>query len=194
MRYKIHDQKGIYFLTFTLVDWVDLFTRPVYADLLIDSMKFCQAKKGLVIYAYVIMSNHLHLIFQAEKERELSDIIQSFKSYTANQIVSYLKDASQPESRRQWLLNRFAFNARKNKTNSEHQVWQRGNHPVLLYSPRVIRQKLNYIHQNPVQAKIVHCAEHYIFSSASNYENGRGVLDVTLLEDIWDDMGYVDLG
>ena len=193
MRFQIQDQKGIYFLTFTIVDWIDLFTRPVYAEIMIDSIKYCQASKGLVVYAYVIMPSHLHLIFQAEEETDLSSIIQNLRSYTARRIVDYLKNYTQPESRRGWLLNRFTFNAKKNRTNSEHQVWKKGGYPVHLYSPWMIRQKLNYIHQNPVRARIVNLPEHYVFSSASNYASGEGVLEVTLLVDIWDDTGYIDL-
>lgn len=193
MRSRIHDQKGMYFLTFTIVDWIDLFTRPVYAEILLDSMKFCQAKKGLVIYAYVIMPSHLHLIFQSQGELGLSKVIQHLRSYTARQIVDYAKNWAQPESRREWLLDKFAFNARKNSTNSDHQVWKKGSYPVHLHSPKMTRQTLNYIHQNPVKARIVKWPEHYVFSSASNYENGEGVMEVTLLENIWDDMGYIDL-
>ena len=194
MRYKILDQKGVNFLTFTIVEWIDLFTRPVYADLFIDSLKHCQAEKGLVIYAYVIMPSHVHLILQAADELVLSNLIQSVKSYTAKQFIGYIQDKDSRESRREWLLNHFAFNARKNRTRSEHQVWERDSHPVLIYSPQVIQQKLNYIHYNPVKARIVRLPEHYVYSSASNYETGEGVLQVTKLEDIWDDIGYVDLG
>ena len=110
---------------------------------------------------------------------------------TAKQVLKYLQDKSKPESRREWLLNHFAFNARKNKTHSQHQVWQGDNHPIALYSPKVIRQKLGYIHLNPVEAKIVARPEHYLMSSASNYKNGEGLLDVLIMEDIWSDVGYV---
>ena len=191
MRYKILDQNGLNFLTFTLVDWVDLFTRPIYCEMILDSLRFCQKEKGLNIFAYVIMPSHLHLLLQTENTDGLSPIIQSFKSFTAQQILKYLKDSSQPESRREWLLNRFAFNAKKQKTHSDYQVWQRDNHPVLLYSPRAIRKNLNYIHNNPIASGFVDEAAHYRFSSASNYANGTGLLDVTLLDDIWNDIGYV---
>lgn len=194
MRYPIRDQKGIHFLTFTIVDWIDLFTRPVYAEMMIDSMKYGQAKKGLVVYAYVIMPSHLHLIFQVTAAYTLSEVIQQMKSYTAKQILNYVKDFSKPESRRDWLLHRFTFNARKNRTNSKHQIWQRGNYPIILYSPKVIRQKLSYLHYNPVKAGIVKLPEHYVFSSASNYASGVGEMEVTLLNDLWNDIGYVDLG
>lgn len=98
-----------------------------------------------------------------------------------------------PACRQTGLLNHFAFNARKNKTNSQHQVWQRDNHPVILFSPHVIRQKLDYLHLNPVEAGIVALAEHYLLSSASNYATGKGLLDVIVLEDLWNDIGYVPI-
>jgi hypothetical protein len=121
----------------------------------------------------------------------LSAILQSFKSFTASKIIYYLKDSTKPESCREWLLSHFAFKARKNKTNSQHQVRQRDNHPVILYSPYVIRQKLGYVHNNPVEAGIVLLAEHYLLSSASNYVTGKGVLDVIVMEGLWNDIGYV---
>ncbi|MFM9948438.1 MAG: REP-associated tyrosine transposase [Saprospiraceae bacterium] len=191
MRYKILDQHGLNFLTLTVVEWIDLFTRRAFADIVVESLRFCQQNKGLEVFGFVIMPSHIHLIARAGSEDELSSILQSFKSFTASKIISYLQDTTQPESRREWLLNHFAFNARKNKTNSQHQVWQRDNHPIILYSPHVIRQKLLYIHQNPVEAGIVSLAEHYLLSSASNYVSGAGVLDVLLLDDIWNDIGFV---
>ena len=191
MRYKILDQHGLNFITLTIVEWIDLFTRPVYSEILLDSLKFCQDNKGLQVHAYIIMPSHVHLIVSTDGTNELSAILQSFKSYTAKQFLQYIKDPTKPESRREWLLNHFKFNARKNRTNSEHQVWQRDNHPIILYSPRVIRQKLMYIHFNPVDARMVTSPEHYIFSSASNYTSGKGVFDVVLLDGIWDDTGYI---
>ncbi len=194
MRYKIIDQQGLNFLTLTIVEWIDLFTRPLYCEIILDSLRFCQKEKGLLVFGYVIMPSHLHLIVRTDKTTGLSPIIQSFKSFTAKRFLAYLKDTTKPESRRDWLLNHFAFNARKGKTHSQHQVWQRDNHPIALYSPRVIRQKLAYIHLNPVQAKIVERPEHYLFSSASNYATGTGLLDVLVIEDIWNDVGYVHTG
>lgn len=195
MRYKVLDQNGLNFLTLTIVEWIDIFTRPVYKDIIIDSLRFCQENKGLLVFGYVIMSNHLHLIARAEEEATgLSNILQSFKRHTARQFLIYMQNPKNPESRRKWMLNHFAFNARKNRTNSQHQVWQRDNHPFALYTPRLIRQKLAYLHYNPVRAKIVTEPEDYLHSSASNYVRGEGLLDVIVMEDIWNEEGYIDLG
>jgi REP element-mobilizing transposase RayT len=191
MRYKILDQNGLNFLTFTIVEWIDLFSRPVYKDIIIDSFRFCQREKGLNVHAYVIMSNHVHAILSTENTKGLSSIIQNFKSFTATEIMNYLKDKKNPESRREWLLNHFAFNARKHKTNSNHQVWFKDNHPIMLYSPKVIRKKLAYIHDNPVAARLVRESEEYIYSSSSNYTSGTGILDIQILDDIWNDVGFI---
>ena len=92
-RYKIHNQKALHFLTLTTVGWIDVFTRATYKDILIDSLKHCTAKKGLILYAYVIMSNHVHLVAQATSETQtLSDIIRDFKSFTAKQIKKKIMD------------------------------------------------------------------------------------------------------
>jgi REP element-mobilizing transposase RayT len=194
MRYKILDQNGLNYLTLTIVEWIDLFTRPVYSEMILNSLRYCQEHKELKVHAFVIMPSHLHLILSTPATAGLSSILQSFKSFTAKQILKYLKDYERPESRREWLLNHFAFNARKNNTHSEYQVWQRDNHPIILYSPRVIRQKLAYIHLNPVSGKIVHQPEDFIYSSASNYILGSGVLDIDRLEDDGAHVGYVNLG
>jgi len=82
MRYKILNQNGLNFITFTIVDWIDLFTRSVYCDIILDSLRFCQKEKGLNIYAYVIMPSHIHMIIATDHPDGLSAIIRSFKSYT----------------------------------------------------------------------------------------------------------------
>jgi len=191
MRYQIFDQNGMNFITCTVVEWIDLFTRTEIADIIMDSLRYCQKEKGLDIYAYVLMPSHLHLICGTEDSKGLSSIIQAFKSFTAKAIIKYLKDKSKPESRREWLLNHFAFNARKQNSGRQYQVWKRDNHPVYLHTPKVIRQKLGYIHDNPVVDKLVAKPHHYLRSSASNYRDGTGILMVTVMDDIWNDVGLL---
>jgi REP element-mobilizing transposase RayT len=146
--YTIKDQHAMYFVTFTILDWVDVFTRKIYKDICIESLAFCREKKGLKIFGYVIMSNHLHLILQSET-LPLSDIIRDFKKFTANRIIDYMEDGFN-ESRKEWILNRFQYNAAKHQRNSKYQVWTHENHPEELLSTKFIQQKLDYIHQNPV--------------------------------------------
>jgi REP element-mobilizing transposase RayT len=191
MRYRILDPNGMNFLTMSIVGWIDLFTRPVYAEIVLESLRFCQKNKGLRVHAYVIMPSHLHLILQTDNPSGLASIIQSFKSHTARQFLKYIKDKRKIESRRDWILNHFTYFAKKNRSHSQYQVWQKGSHPIALYSPKVTQQKLHYIHNNPVKAHIVADPTHYLYSRASNYYHGTGLLDVTLLNDIWNDIGFV---
>ncbi len=100
--YTIKDQQGIYFVTFTVHQWVDVFTRKMYVDILLDSFKFCQLNKGLKVYAWVIMSNHCHFVLSSSKE-PLSDIIRDLKKYTAKKIILAIEQ-NEKESRRNWVL------------------------------------------------------------------------------------------
>jgi REP element-mobilizing transposase RayT len=178
--YKITDD-GIYFLTFQVVGWVDLFTRKIYRDIIIESLQFCQHHKGLNLFAYVIMSNHMHLLVQSETG-DLSGIIRDFKSYTSSKIIESLQDPA--ESRREWIKMVFEYHG-KFKNKQVNQVWTHENHAEQIYSQNFIEQKINYIHNNPVRAGIVTQAEDYIYSSASNYADMESLLEVIKLEFLW---------
>ena len=173
--YKFHDQQLPYFVTFTVVKWIDIFTRKEYKDILIDSLKYCMANKGLEVYAWVIMSNHIHLIVQSE-EGKLSDLIRDFKKFIAKNILDKIQ--SSPESRKEWMLERFKLAAQKHHRNKEYQFWQYGNHAEEIYSTGFMWSKLHYIHLNPVRAGLVAKASEYIYSSAGNYVNNSGLLEI----------------
>lgn len=175
--YQIRNQGAPHFLTFTVVDWVDVFTRKVYSDIVIDSLKYCQDQKGLDMFGYVIMSNHIHLIIQSN-QKQLSALIKDFKSFVAKRIIEMVKEGS--ESRSDWMLKRFEFAARSNSRNSQYQFWRYGNHPEEVFSEEFPWTKLNYIHMNPVRAGIVNKASEYRYSSASNYVSGEGLLNFEL--------------
>lgn len=167
----------LYFITTTVVDWVDLFTRPKYKHIIVDSLAYCQENKGLKIYAWVLMSNHLHMIVSAGAETTVSDILRDFKKFTSKRILAELEVDSQ-ESRREWMLDRYRFAAANDKKITNYRFWQDGYHPMLLYSHDFFLQKLNYIHQNPVRQEIVATQEEYLYSSAIDYAGGKGVLEV----------------
>lgn len=177
--YKIRDQEGIYYLTFTVVNWIDVFTRKRYKDILIDSLIFCQKGKGLKIYAFVIMSNHVHCVLSC-KENKLSDVIRDFKTHTSKQILKSIKDEV-GESRRDWMLEQFKDKGLDNKRNKKYQFWKQDNRPIELYSNYFIEQKIEYIHNNPVKSGIVEKPEEYIYSSAKNYCKEEGLLDIEFL-------------
>ncbi len=180
-KHKIQQQFELHYLTLTIVGWVDIFTRKIYRDLIIDSLKYCQIQKGLEIYAYTIMSNHLHLIVKAkENSKGLSAIIGDFKKFTSKGILQTIK--SIPESRKNWIFHVFKYQAKYNSNNTTYQVWIQDNHPVHLVSPKWIQQKINYIHLNAIRAGLVEEAHHYLYASASNYHHGRGLLQVNVID------------
>ena len=167
----------LYFVTTTVVDWVDIFTRPKYKHILLDSLTYCQQNKGLNIYAWVLMSNHLHMIVSVEEEHTISDVMRDFKKYTSKSVVSELLNDYQ-ESRREWMLDRFVFAAVGDTKTTNYRLWQDGYNPELLYSEEFFRQKLDYIHNNPVVQEIVSSPEDYLYSSAKDYAGDKGLIHV----------------
>ena len=173
--YKISEQDGLYFTTFQIVQWIDIFTRQVYRDIIMESLRFCQKHKELEIYAYVIMSNHIHILIRSGIDK-LSDTIREFKSFTAKKILEAIN--TEEESRREWMLNLFEFSAKKHKRNEKYQLWTHENHAEIVYGNQFMDSKINYIHDNPVRAGIVEKAEDYLYSSARNYAGLDGLLEV----------------
>ena len=179
--YKIINKEAIHFVTFAITEWVDVFTRREYKGILIDSIKYCQKEKGLVLYAWCIMSNHVHLA-AAAKGNNLSDILRDVKKYTAKQIIKAIEE-SKTESRKEWMLAVFKNAGAHNSRNTENQFWRQNNQPKEMYSSNFIKQKLDYIHNNPVEEGIVDKAEEYIYSSARDYYHGKkiGLLEIEWL-------------
>jgi putative transposase len=178
-KYKISELEGIYFITFSSVGWVDVFTRKRYRDIVVDSLNFCVEKKNFVIYAWVIMSNHVHLVCKSSNEN-LSGTIRDFKSFTAKAILNSI--TNDPESRREWMLTIFNMAGRNNSRNKNFQLWRQDNHAIEVYSNSVIDQKIDYIHNNPVTEGIVEHAEDYLYSSARDYCEIQGLIKVELME------------
>lgn len=176
--YQITDPGAPYFMTLQVVDWVDLFTRRIYRDIFLESLAFCRIHKGLQVYGYVVMSNHVHVIVRAKGEN-LPAVVRDLKKYTSSTVLKAI--AETPESRREWMLNRFSFAARRHTRNSTYQLWTHENHAVVLYEPEFAGQKLNYIHMNPVRAGLVEKPEDYLYSSARNYAGLPGLLEVDLM-------------
>ncbi len=179
---RIRDPMSAYFLTFTVVDWVDVFTRKIYRDILIDAFTYCRNFKGMQVWAYVIMSNHVHCILSS-KTNNLPGILRDFKRHTASTILEAI--GSPGESRRDWMMKRFEFAARSNVRNSPHQFWMHDNHPEELITPKFTSQKLNYIHMNPVRAGLVDRPEDWLYSSARNYVYQPGLMEIDLMDIIY---------
>ena len=179
--YKIRDQQAIYFITFAVVNWVDIFTRKDYKDIVLDSLRYCQKEKGLIIYGWVIMNTHVHFIFSAKQGFELSNILRDFKKYTSDKVIKAIEQ-NPVESRKEWMLNLFKQAGKNNRRNTRYQFWQQDNHPIELSNNFMIDQKLEYIHNNPVKAGIVEKVEDYLYSSAMDYyTDQKGLLEIEFL-------------
>jgi len=176
--YKFSNPRGIYFITFTTVNWIDVFTRPIYKNILIDSLNYCRKEKGLEIFAYVIMTNHIHLIARAKEGFELSSIMRDFKKFTSKQILNAIVKNLQ-ESRKEWMLWLFKRAGQYNSNNTNFQFWQQDNHPIELFKTETFHQKLDYIHNNPVEEGFVINPVDYKYSSARNFAG----LDAVILID-----------
>ena len=172
--YKIRDQQATHFLTLTVVGWVDIFTRACYAEIITDSLNYCVENRGLKIYSWCLMSNHLHIICRSENE-DLSAIVRDFKKSTSRQILYEIKSNVQ-ESRKDWMLSVFGKAGVDNPKNVKYQFWINGNHPIEIVSNRFIDQKTNYIHQNPVKAGLVQQPEYYRYSSAIDFTDEKGMV------------------
>ena len=178
--YKFRDQQKLYFVSFATVNWIDVFVRRQYKDILVDSLKFCQQHKGLELYAWCIMSSHVHLIIGTTGEK-MEDIMRDLKRHTAKAILKAISDNPQ-ESRREWMLWMFGRAGERNSNNDKFQFWQQHNNPIELFNNDVMQQKLDYLHANPVEAGFVNEPWEFLYTSAKDYSGGKGLIDILYIE------------
>jgi REP element-mobilizing transposase RayT len=174
--YKFHNKSGLYFVSFATVYWLDVFTRQIYFDVLAESIKYCRAEKGMELYAYCFMPSHVHLIFRSDNDNP-DGLLRDFKSYTAKKLIEAIETNPQ-ESRKEYLLWFFERAAKKKSNSSKYQFWQHHNQPVELWSESVIKQKIDYIHNNPVKSGFVTNPVDWKYSSARNFQDDHTVLEI----------------
>jgi REP element-mobilizing transposase RayT len=174
--YQIRDQEMPYFLTFQVVGWADIFTRKAYRDFILENLTYSRKEKGLYLYGYVIMSNHIHLVVQ-QKDGKLSDWVRDFKKFTSKKLLKLILENPQ-ESRKEWLKMIFEYHAEFNKRSVDLQFWTHENHAIELFKPEMIESRMTYIHENPVRAGLVEKPEDFLYSSARNYAGMKGLIDV----------------
>jgi REP element-mobilizing transposase RayT len=169
-RYRIWEQQQAHFMTCTVVGWLPLFTRPDTVNILLDSWRYLQQHRGFELSGYVILENHLHLIASSpDPSKEMKD----FKSFTAGQMIDLLETKKVTT-----LLEQLKFHTARHKTESQHQLWQEGNHPQLIQGEEMMLQKLEYMHNNPVKRGYVDDPAHWRYSSARNYARLPGLIEV----------------
>ena len=175
----------MHFITFATVQWIDVFTRSEYVNIVVDSIAYCQKEKGLLVHTYCIMPNHLHLIISAVVNN-LSNIIRDFKKFTSAKILKTIEQNSK-ESRRNWMLwifRKAGLNNGRNKLipawPDGQEFWQQDNHPIECSTEERLATRMNYLQENPVIAGFVWIAEDYRYSSAIDYyTTGKGLINIT---------------
>jgi REP element-mobilizing transposase RayT len=173
-RYKVSLNNQAYFVTCSIVNWLPLFSNPEFAQTILDSLDFLNKAGRLILHAFVIMENHLHLIVSSpDLQKELGD----FKSFTARKILDSLK-----ERKSNSILEQLRFNKKTHKRGQTFQLWQEGSHPQLIVGWEMLRQKMDYLHANPVRRGYVEDPAHWRYSSYRNYLGEKGILEVELIE------------
>lgn len=168
-----------YFVSFAVVNWIDLFIREKYFNVVVESLAYCISHKGLIVNAWCNMPSHIHLIIRSETNL-LEDIVRDMKKITSKELIKIIKN-SHEESRKKWLLWMFKKAGSQNKRNQTYQLWQQHNQPIELNNNQKIDQRLNYLHMNPVKAGFVEEPSNWKFSSAKNYVGKEGMLDIKLI-------------
>ena len=174
--YRVENQNAVYFLTFTVTDWVDVFTRLNYRNIIVESLDYCRKNKGFKLYAWCLMTNHIHLVCSVDQPFRMTDFIRDFKQFTAKKVLHDIQTL--PESRRDWMLYRFEFAGKFDNRIEKYRFWQDKSHPVELPTNEMIDQRIHYIHQNPVRTGLVARDEDYLYSSARNYAGLSNVLEI----------------
>jgi putative transposase len=179
-KYKVGDNAIPHFVTFSVVGWIDVFSRECYKEIMVSSLQYCQEHKGLVLNAWVIMTNHVHLILSA-RANKIESLVRDMKKYTSKKIITEIRQNAK-ESRREWMLNLFSYAGRSNTNNKDYQFWKQDYHPVELSTNEMLGQRIHYLHQNPVASGLVWEPWHYKYSSAIDYYNeGRGLIKIEQL-------------
>jgi len=169
-RYRIFETDYPYFMTWTIVGWLPVFTRREAVDVIFDSWRYLQRERQFLLLGYIILENHLHLIAKAP---ELEKAVKDSKSFTARQIIDLLEQRSA-----EILLKQLRFHKLAHKSESEYQVWQESSHPQQIQDEAMMWQKLEYMHNNPVERGYIDDPLHWRYSSARNYARQPGLIDV----------------
>ena len=169
-RYKVYEPTHPHFITCTVLHWIPLFTRTESTRIIFDSLRYLQNSDNLKLFAYVILENHLHMIAGSD---DISQSMKKFKSHTAKALLELLQ-----LNRAKTILDQLAFYKKAHKSGTTYQVWQEGSAFKLIQSEAMMIERIRYIHDNPVKRGYVDEASHWRYSSARNYEDKEGLIDV----------------
>jgi REP element-mobilizing transposase RayT len=169
-RYKIYEPTHPHFVTCTILHWIPIFTRVETTDIIFESLKYLQQADNLKLYAYVILENHLHLVVSSD---DIAKSMRKFKAHTAKEILKLLQEKDVKS-----ILEQLAFYKKAHKKETTYQLWQEGIQPKLIKDDKMMIERINYVHQNPVKRGYIDEAKFWRYSSARDYEGVEGLIDV----------------
>jgi putative transposase len=178
-KYKFRDNDKLYFISFACVGWVDVFIRNEYREVILESWRYCQREKDLEIYAWVIMTSHVHMII-GSKGRAMDKIVGEMKSYTSRQLRKMIEGHNH-ESRKEWMLEIFYTAGNLGSNTKDWQFWRQDNKPIEIDNDTKFYEILEYVHQNPVEAGFVRKAEDYVYSSAGDFYGMPGLVELSYI-------------
>lgn len=155
----VYEQNHLQFFTATIYKWNHLLKEDKVKDIIINSLKFLVNDNRMIVYAFVIMSNHIHIIWRIKQPHLIKNVQRDFLKYTAQQIKFYLQQND----------TTLLATCKVNHYDRQYMIWKTDSLIVDLYTEKVFNQKMNYIHNNPVVAGLCQLPEAYKYSSASYY-------------------------
>jgi REP element-mobilizing transposase RayT len=179
-RYRFHSDGALFYVTFSVVEWLPIFVSETACKIVTESLNFCHRQKGLRVNAYVIMPTHLHaILFHADfQAKALEPVVTDFRKFTGRKLADFCAQ-HMPATFQNVLLE-------KAGSDRERRLWQPTRHPVQIETELFWQAKIDYLHQNPVRKGLVREAEHWRFSSASYWASGgKAENDVPLSAIAW---------
>jgi len=171
-----------YFLTLNVVDKIDVFVRPVYKGVIVDALNHFIETQGVVVYAWCLMSSHLHLLIRIKEGYGPAYFERDFKKFTTPEIIKAIEMEMDP--RRNWMIQRFEDFSKSLKRIEKFNVWQNCSSPLRIDSsqPGLLYDHIDHIHENPLRERIVESPESYLFSSARDYAGMKGLVKVKVIQ------------
>jgi putative transposase len=174
------EPNACYYLTFHVVDWADIFVKPVFKQIIAESLNYFIARKGLTVYSWCLMTNHLQLMASAKQGSQIIPLTDEFRKFTTRIILEDIEAES--EVRRSWIMKRFRKTSGPFRLNTQFHVWQNRLDAIHidLDNDDLFNQYLEIIHNNPVRERVVSKPEDYLHSSARDYAGVKGLVNIVL--------------
>ncbi len=185
-------KQACYFITFNTVDWVDVFIRPVYKQVVVHTLNHFIDNKGLIVNAWCLMTNHLHMMIQAREGYVIAEIEKEFKSFTTTKVLEAID--TEPEARKDWMMKRFENFSNLMGLMKKYHVWQSSSSPAFidLRKTDTLIEQFSFIHDNPVRDRFVDTAADYPYSSARDYAGMKGLVNITKLPAVEQQLGAAE--